>query len=325
VRARLRGSVLSARRRGALVPLLGLVALSALLPLGGLAADNAPEYGIHAGLSGATTLSKNHYAYALPQGGAPVHDSIVVSNFTASPISFDVHGADMLAATGGGLAPAAEGVTPTKVGAWLAVDTATITVPPHSDVSDAFTLSVPATTPPGEYVGAMVVARRPDATSGIRVVTRAALTVDVTVLGNLVLQAGAGPLVGVEQRGDVRFTLTVANHGNVLFTFTGQVTVRDSVDHLVSTIPVAPQGLYVIPGGHADVTAVWHGVPLWGSATATATVEAKTTAGQRSTVTSIAVQLSFVPWAIISGAGAGVAAGLIALVVFSLRRRRSAA
>jgi hypothetical protein len=296
-----------------------------ILAAGGIthaAAADAPEYGVRAGLSGTTTLTKNHFAYALPPGGAVIHDAVVVSNFTDAPMTFDVHGADMLATTGGGLAPLAEGAPSKLVGTWLTVDRSPLTVPAHQEVTDAFTVTVPATEQPGEYVGAVVVARTASAAQAIRVVTRAALTVDVTVLGMVDLRAAARPLAATQEHGDVHFAFAVANRGNVLFTFTGEVTMRDSSGNVMATIPVAPAGVYVIPGGQAAVTAVWHGAPSWGSASATATVHTRVASGAMGTFRSDALQLSFFPWAIASAAGAGLLGAVIALVVLSWPRLR---
>jgi hypothetical protein len=314
--------VVNANRGAAVMSLLGLAAALLVSPAPVAAATNAPEYGVRAGLSGATTLTKNHFAYALPQGGAVIHDSVIVSNYTDAPITFDVHGADMIAAQGGGLAPAAEDAKPALVGAWLAVEGSPLVIPAHRETSAAFTLTVPAAQKAGEYTGAVVVARRSTEASGVRVLTRAALTVEVTVLGQLDLRAAAGPLTGSQQHGEEHFTLTVANTGNVLFTFTGTVTVRDGSGKTLATIPVAPSGIYVIPGGHADVTAVWSGVPLWGEATATATVQAKPASGTGASFQSGALHLSFFTWALPAGAAAGVLAAGIAFLLISRRRRR---
>lgn len=282
---------------------------------------NAPEYGVRAGLGGNTTLAHNHFSYALPPGGATLHDSVVVSNFTDAPLSFAVHGADMVGAQGGGFAPAAEGVAAKLVGSWLAVSRPAITVPPHQELSDAFTLVVPAAQLPGEYLGAVVVARSGGgAAQGIQVLTRAALTVDVTVLGRVDLHAAAGPLAASQQRNEVHFTVPVSNRGNVLFTFTGAVTVRDGSGRVAATLPVTPANLYVIPGGHATVTAVWRGAPWWGSADAVATIQARVAGGAQATVQSDPLHLGFFPWAVVVAALAGVAAALIALVVLSRRR-----
>jgi hypothetical protein len=283
------------------------------------AATGGPEYGVRAGLSGTTTLDKNHFTYALPPGGGVIQDAIVVSNYSDEPLTFDIHGADMLTAAGGGLAPAADGAASTLVGTWLTVDHPTLTVPAHQEISAPFTLTVPGGRQPGEYIGAMVVSRRASAPQSISVRTRAALTVDVTVLGTVDLRAAPGPLVALHQRDDVHFTLAVANRGNVLFTFSGEVVVRDGSGSVVATIPVAPGGVYVIPGGQASVSALWHGAPWWGSASATATVHARLASGVLRTFQSDPLQLSFFPWSVVIAAGAGIAGALAALVVLSRR------
>lgn len=306
--------------RGASLPVVLAVALPFLVTAASAQAP-APEYGVSAGLRGTTTLAHNHFSYAVPPGGAALHDSVVVSNFSGAPLGFAVHGADMVTAQGGGFAPAAEGVVPKLVGSWLAVEHTSITVPPHQQVSDAFTLTVPAAQLPGEYLGAVVVARAGGAAQGIQVLTRAALIVDVTVQGHVDLHAAAGPLAGTQQRDEVRFSVPVSNRGNVLFTFTGVVTVRDGSGHVAATIPVTPGGVYVIPGGHATVSAVWRGPPWWGSADAVATIHARVANGATATVSSDALHLGFFPWAVVIAALAGVAAAVAAAVLLSRRFR----
>jgi len=287
-------------------------------------APSAPEYGVRAALSGSTTLSHNHFAYALPPGGASVQDAVVISNYTSAPLSFDVHGADMVTATGGGFAPAAEGAPSTQVGAWVTVAQPSLTIPAHGEAADAFTLRVPPGQKPGPLLGALVVARTASDTSGVHVLTRAALIVELTVLDEVRLQAAAGFLPATREQDGVHFSVDVANHGNVLFMFTGDVAVRDGSGHVMATLPLGPAGLYVIPGGHATVSAVWSGVPLWGSASATATVHTQVTGGPSATVQSDTLQLSFFPWPVVAGGAASVAAALVALAVFWRRRRRAA-
>jgi len=287
------------------------------------AASSGPTYGVRAALSGKTTLNHNHFAYALPAGGASVGDAVVVSNFTAEPLSFAVHGADMVAATGGGVAPAAEGAQPHQVGAWMAVAQPSITVPPGREVSDPFTVTVPDAQPAGEFLGAVVVAETSTDAGGVHLLTRAALIVDVTVLPSVRLVAAAGPLQGAQQHDGEHFSVDVDNTGNVLFTFTGEVTVRDGSGNAVATLPLGPGGLYVIPGGRATVTAVWSGLPLWGRAVATATIHARVTGGPSATAVSAPLELGFFPWALVLGVLAGLVAMLVAL--FLIRRRRQSA
>lgn len=269
-------------------------------------------------LTGQTTLSHNHFAYALAAGGAAsVADAVVVSNYTAKPLTFTVHGADMIAATGGGMAPAAEGATPQQVGAWISVQQPRITVPPHGEVQDAFTVTVPRGQQAGESFGAVVVAQTA-AGAGIQVLTRAALTVDVTVVQQAVLQVAA-TLSSQQQQDGMHFTADVRNTGNVLLTFDGDVDVRDGSGRVVARVPLDPTGLYVIPGGEARVSGVWSGLPLWGSAAATATIHARTSAGRSAVARSNTLQLGFFPWVVLIALLAAVLAALLARPV--LRRR----
>jgi hypothetical protein len=311
-----------------LVALLGVAPASAYAatrtPTPAPAATNAPEYGVRAALSGQTTLNHNHFTYALPAGGASVADAIVVSNDTDAPLSFAVHGADMVPATGGGMAPAAEGAPATQVGGWVTVSQPAITVPPHREVSDPFTVNVPTTQQAGEFFGAVVVARSAASSGGLQLLTRAALTVDVVVIPKAELKASTGPLTSTRQRDGEHFSVEVDNPGNVLFDFSGEVTVRDGSGQVVATVPLDPAGLYVIPGGRATVAGTWSGLPLWGSVSAVATIHAKVTGGPSATATSDTLHLGYLPWALLAGGGAGLVAALVALGVFRRRRRQAA-
>jgi len=282
-----------------------------------------PEFGIRAALTGRTTLTHNHFAYALAAGGAAsIADAVVVANYTAKPLTFSVHGADMVAATGGGFAPAAEGAPAQLVGGWIHMQQASVTVPAHREVQDPFTVTVPAGQPAGDFLGAVVVVQGSVNARGLQVLSRAALTVDVTVVEKAELKAAAGPLGAERQQDGVHFSVVVHNTGNVLFTFHGDVDVRDGGGHVLATVPLDPTGLYVIPGGDATVSGVWSGLPLWGSASAVATIEAKTSGGGSATVRTDTVQLGFFPWALLIALVAGVLAALLAVVL--LRRRRRA-
>ena len=287
------------------------------------APGGGPQFGVRPALTGRTTLTHNHFAYALAAGGAAsIADAVVVSNDTAAPLTFEVHGADMITATGGGFAPAAEGAPAQLVGGWIHVQQPQVTVPPRGEVQDAFTVTVPAGQPAGDFLGAVVVVEKSVNARGLQVLTRAALTVDVTVVEKAELRASTGALGAVRQNDGVHFSVVVHNTGNVLFTFHGDVDVRDGGGHVLATVPLDPTGLYVIPGGDATVSGVWSGLPLWGSASAVATVEAQTSGAGSATVHTGAVQLGFFPWPLVIAAGAAIVAVVVAVLV--LRRRRQA-
>ncbi len=285
--------------------------------------SSGPEYGVRPALTGQTSLTHNHFAYALGAGGTSIADAVVVSNYTNAPLSFVVHGADMLDATGGGMAPAPEGAAPQAVGGWISVQQPQITVPPHKEVQDAFTVTVPKGQAAGELFGALVVAETASG-AGIHVLTRAALTVDVTVVERAVLKLATGPLSAAQQQDGMHLSVVVHNTGNVLFTFTGSVEVRDGSGGLLATVPLDPTGLYVIPGGDATVSGVWSGVPLWGSADATATVVARTTGGASATGRSDTVHLGFFAWGLVLGPLAALLAALLAVPLVRRRLRAAA-
>jgi hypothetical protein len=293
---------------------LGSVGVTAAAPA------NGPEWGVRPALTGETTLESNHFAYALP-AGAQVSDAIVVFNFSDAPLTFHVHGADLVSVAGGSVAPAPEGTTAHLVGTWISVSQQELTVPAHQELSDQFTVSVPAGTGPGDHLGAVVVAKQAAAPQSIQVLTRAALIVKATVPGQVHLGVILGPLSAAQLGSDERFSIDVHNAGNVLFTFTGEVTVRNG-SGIVATVPVDPQGIYVIPGGSATVHATWHGVPALGEVSAVASVHIKVNQLPSGTFTSNTLLLSFFPWGMLVIVVVALLAILLTLLATLIVRRR---
>jgi hypothetical protein len=271
-------------------------------------------------LTGQTTLDSNHFAYALP-AGAHVSDAIVVSNFSDAPLTFRVHGADLVSVAGGGVAPLEEGSASHLVGTWISVSQQELTVPAHQELNDPFTVTIPSDTAPGDHLGAVVVAKQAAAAQSIRVLTRAALIVKTTVPGQVHLGVALGPLSADQQGSDERFSIAVHNAGNVLFTVTGEVTVRDG-SRIVATVPVEPGGIYVIPGGSAIVRATWHGTPELGEVTAVASVHVKVSGVPSGTFMSNTLRLSFFSWRLLIVILLALLAIMLALLAALLVHRR---
>src|SRR5579859_3723690 len=114
-------------------------------------------FGVHPAQEGRTTLPGGHFNFALVPGQR-ISDGIVVVNFSSHALRFHVYGADLLTATGGGLAPAQPTATMREVGAWIVVASPMITIPAHGQSTEAFTIRVPATASAGQHLGAVVAA-----------------------------------------------------------------------------------------------------------------------------------------------------------------------
>ncbi|MET8747752.1 hypothetical protein [Streptomyces sp. NPDC004728] len=283
-------------------------------------AEGAP-FGVQAGLYGLTTLTGGHFGYAL-KAGARIEDSAVIYNKSDEARTFQVYGADVTNAAGGGLAPAQEGQKMAAVGAWLKLDSeATVTVRPKSSAKVRFSLAVPAGTPPGSYLGSLVTAlRTPAVSGGVNTETRIARLVELTVPGTADLQVSLTELEHRPAGGGEEFTVTVRNTGNVLYTFSGTLNITGGSS--ARTVPLTPAGIYVIPGGSATITGRLTDLPDLGRRAVTASVTATVPGGTAKTVDSNTVRLSYFPWLIATLIVGGFLA--LGLLLFITRKRRRA-
>ncbi|MFF9145001.1 hypothetical protein ACF1BN_09115 [Streptomyces sp. NPDC014861] len=322
----------AATRRARIAALWGLLLTGLVLALApGAQAAPAPapsptppesaagaSFGVRAGLHGLTTLKGGHFGYAL-KAGARIEDSAVIYNESDEARTFHVYGADVSNAAGGGLAPAQEGQRMRAVGAWLKPETKdTVTVRPRSTATVRFSLTVPAGTPPGSYLGSLVTAlRTPAVSGGVNTETRIARLVELTVPGTADLQVSLTELEHRSVGGGEEFTVTVRNTGNVLHTFAGTLNITGGGSP--RAVPLTPAGIYVIPGGSATVTGRVDGLPAFGRRAVTASVTATVPGGATRTVDSNTVRLFSFPWLIATLTVAGLLA--LALLLFLTRRR----
>lgn len=278
--------------------------------------------GIKAANFGKTTLEQGHFSYSLPSG-ASVEDGIILINYKAEPIVVRLYAADLIAAKGGGLAPAQRDAKMNGVGAWLKLDDpemSTVGVPANGRVTVPFELRIPKGTPPGDYPGAVVASldtgRSPN---GLSVQTRAALMVRLTVPGKINLGVGVGELRIKRVEDGYRFDVDVRNTGNVLFTMVGNVELRRGGD-VISRVPLTPSGIYAIPDGKVDLRGVWKSPPAFGRVKALARISVAINRKPSGTFSSPAKMFTLLPLLI-----ASVVLGLVALSValaFVTRKRR---
>lgn len=290
-------------------------------------------FGVHPVQEGRTTLPGGHFNFALVPGQR-ISDAIVVENLSARALRFDVYGADLLTATGGGLAPAQPSATKREVGAWITVSVPAFTIAAHRQFTDQFTLAVPAKVSSGQHLGAVVAAADVGLTAqGDPIEARAALIAVVTVPGAAHPSAMLTPLVGSEAMGGrVGFDLTLSNTGNVLLTYAGVVVIEDAERQRVATVPLTPTSAYVVPNGHTPLGAIWkEPSPLADTYHAEATVTILADGEPIRTLTSQSLVLRFSPGIpVLVPVALGFAIGaLILLLIWIARsvagRRRVAA
>lgn len=320
-------------RARAIVSSLCVALLSILLVHGqGVArAANTPPpdpgqlFGVHPVQQGRTTLPGGHFNFALLPGQS-ISDGIVVENLSDRALRFHVYGADLVTAAGGGLAPAQPTATMREAGAWIVVSSPVVTIAAHSQFTDTFILTLPATVSPGQHLGAVVAAAGVGLTpQGNPIEARTALITVVTVPGIAQPSARLSPLTSsVTASGSIGFGITLSNTGNVLLTYAGSVNIDDGDGHHVATLQLAPINAYVVPNGQVQLAAVWKEVDPGSNpyrVQATVTILANGTPVGTLTSQSLALQFpSGAPIAAIVGVAVMVAA-LLLLLAWSTRRR----
>lgn len=287
----------------------------------------AQLFGAHPVQQGHTTLPGGHFNFALVAGES-VSDGVVVENYTDHSLDFHIYGADLVFASGGGLAPAQSTDTMHEAGAWIAVSTPLVTIAANSRFTDAFTMTAPSSVSPGEHLGALVAAARVGTTpQGSSIEARTALITVVTVPGtanpsaslNLLSRAPTAP----EQVG---FDITLSNTGNLLLTYAGTVIVYDGEGHRVAALPLTPPDAYVVPSGRTPLAAVWkETVPQSGNYSAQATVTIQADGKVVGTLTSQSLELpmpSGPPALIIIGIAAGLALAVVGASLLLRERRK---
>lgn len=226
------------------------------------AASPSPDpgrlFGVHPVQEGRTTLPGGHFNYALVPGQS-ISDGIVVENFSDHAISVHVYGADLITATGGGLAPAQPTAAMREVGAWITVSTPMVMVPAHGQITDNFIVLLPTAVSSGQHLGAVVAAATVGLTTqGNPIEARVALITVVTVPGDAQASASLTPLVGSEAAsGQIRFGITLSNTGNLLLTYTGSLSIDDGDGRRVATLQLTPTTAYVVPNGDVPLAAAW--------------------------------------------------------------------
>lgn len=164
------------------------------------------------------------FRYDLEPGGT-VTDSVTVTNFSDTPVEFQVYASDGVITADGqfDLLPAA--TAPKDVGTWITVSAASVTVPAQSSTSVPFTIAVPANATPGDHPGGIVAALTragADGQSQVSVENRVGARVHLRVGGEVSPQLSVTGM-NVDYRGawnpfkpgSAQVTYTLQNTGNV--------------------------------------------------------------------------------------------------------------
>ena len=231
--------------------LLVLVALGSALPA--QARTPPPEPGQRAtfGVRPATAQApdqRSSFTYSATPG-ARLTDFVAVSNVGETPLSLRIYASDAFNTPEGGFDLLAGTGKPVEVGAWTAVSTNTVSVPPRSVAIVPFTLTIPANASPGDHAGGIVAALGTEQTGAngqkVAVEQRVGARIYLRVSGELqpalsVTDLAAdyhGSLLG---RGEVTLSYVVRNTGNVRLSGTQWAKVSTPWGSTVDADALAP-------------------------------------------------------------------------------------
>ncbi|WP_028046624.1 WxL protein peptidoglycan domain-containing protein [Cellulomonas sp. URHE0023] len=171
---------------------------------------------------------RTSFTYTVNPGGS-VEDTLVVANHGATALDLAIHTADGYTTESGQLDLLTPEETSTGVGAWVASSTSTVTVQPDATVDVPFTVQVPDSATPGDYVGGIVTSlTQADTEEGINVDRRLGVRITLHVGGEV------QPSLAVEG-------VAVAYHGTLNPFSAGDATISYTLHNTGNTTVSAQQ------------------------------------------------------------------------------------
>jgi hypothetical protein len=208
--------------------------------------------------------------------GTVVHDYVGVSNFKATPVTFQVYATDAFVTSSGNLDLLSAATKPVDVGSWVHFLHNTVIVPGHARVNEPFTLTVPRNATPGDHTGGVLASttRKGVNNQGTSVTVDSRIGVPIylrvsgplhPVLGVESLSVGYHSTINPFGGGATNVSYTVHNTGNVRLTGTQTVTITGPFGVTLATAHPKPL-LQLLPGQsfrvHAHVSGVFPAGPL---------------------------------------------------------------
>jgi hypothetical protein len=215
--------------------------------------------------------------------GAATDVAAIVSNSTDQPVTLLTYPVDGQSNPQGSFSFASKTDAATGVGAWVRLDAAQITVPANSELRVPFRLSVPANTPPGDYVGGVVIQSPPvegetsivggDTAVRVDVIQRQGVRIYLNVAGAAVKSLELGELSWRQTADGVTFTLPLRNTGNTILYPTGTVDLASWMGGDTELDFDPPES--ILPGERFDLQARQDRVPPIQAGTATAIISSE--------------------------------------------------
>jgi hypothetical protein len=251
------------RRLGVLLP-VAAVALAVVGPAApARAAGSGPAaFVVAVPASGASVDATGSYFVVHADGGATVHQTVLLTNHGTGSVTAQVRGVDAGSALGRGAVYGLPSDTPAGVGTWIVPDAPTVTLRAGRQTAVSFDVRVPPGTAPGQHLGGISVSARavsggPESSASANVAvdvtmeSQRVLGVEVDVPGALTprLEVTSASVVG--DRGARRLVVKVTNAGNALVRATGALDVAALDVHRDVVVRT------FVPGTSVDVDAPW--------------------------------------------------------------------
>jgi WxL Interacting Protein, peptidoglycan binding domain len=277
---------------------------------------------------------RQNYSYTLNPGGV-LKDALVVANHGNTALDLAVYAADAFTTKDGKLDLVTKDAKSSGLGAWVHADRRDVTVRPGASVEVPFTVSLPDSVAPGDYMGGIVTSlTQTGGAGGTNVERRVGIRIRLRVGGEL------KPSLSVEDlrvhysgtpnpfgKGDATVTYRIHNTGNAILTARQTVSISGPFGRLgvhAGQIDDSPQ---LLPGDTWKVSVPVHGVAPAMKLKGIVTLVPLLTDASGSTAPLAAGDTTThawtIPWTLLLLALA-VLCGLAAVAWLALRRRRTA-
>lgn len=279
-----------------------------------------PASAVDDGTVGISPSNEPNFFHLAAKPGASTIESAIVSNHFSAPLTFAIYPVDGSMSAQGAflLAPQTDGTH--GIGKWTELGETQILVPANSELKVPFRVTVPTGTPPGDYIGGLIVQTAPqqgavtqsgDGTAvQINVVRRTGVRIYLTVAGPSVKSLHAGTMTWQQIGNTVAVSLPLVNAGTVTMHPTGTLSVKSFLGVSSDVRFVVPES--ILPGKRFTVIAHF---PI--ASTAQISAASATVKSEAGTLTA-KVDIVIISWMIV--AGLILALALVAFTVWRILR-----
>lgn len=238
------------------------VALTAFLTAGA-------AYAVDDGTLGIRPEKESDFFHLSVYPGSALDATAIVTNHTSEPVTLLTYPVDGQSTPQGTFALAAEADERKGVGAWVQLESGSITVPAKSEQKVPFRISVPVGTEPGDYAGGLIIQSPPvkgetsmvDGDTALRldVIQRQGVRIYLDVAGEAVKSLDHGSLDWKRDGDTLTFTLPVHNTGNVTLHPAADLDVSEWTGTDTKLTFNKPES--ILPGASLDLQATLQDAP----------------------------------------------------------------